>query len=229
MTPDTKTAATPGYQLCLDELTRRIRVGILQPGEQIRQDRIAAELSVSRTPVRQALQSLAADGIVTLIPNTGFFVARLTVDELSEIYWMREVMETRLYQTVVLEALNLTHLWATEAELEAAIDAQDMHEVGRLTQDLQFEIFAASPLATVRNFVARLWLLSEPYRAMQRVVYLGDENSRGRRKRQHREVIEALSRGDLDQAIAVVNTRRNSTIDVIKVLLSARPGPRSGT
>jgi DNA-binding GntR family transcriptional regulator len=219
---DTGPPTTSGYQLCLDELTRLIRVGVLRPGEQIRQDRIATELSVSRTPVRQALQSLAADGLVKLVPNTGFFVADLTIDELSEIYWMREVMEKRLYETVVLEALDLTHLWKTEAELEAAIDGVDMHEVGRLTQELQFEIFAASPLATVRNFVSRLWLLSESYRAMQRVVYLADADSRERRKRQHREVIEALSRGDYAQAITVVNTRRNSTIDVIKVLLSIR-------
>src|SRR5262245_32231459 len=83
MTPVTPTDPKGmGYQLCLDELTRRIRVGILQPGEQIRQDRIASELSVSRTPLRQALQSLTVDGLLVLVPNAGFFVARLTVEEL---------------------------------------------------------------------------------------------------------------------------------------------------
>jgi DNA-binding transcriptional regulator YhcF (GntR family) len=78
------------------ELRTRIIGGLLQPGDRIRQEEIAAELGVSRIPIREALRSLAAAGLVTLVPSTGAWVTELSLEECREVYLMRERLEPLL-------------------------------------------------------------------------------------------------------------------------------------
>jgi DNA-binding GntR family transcriptional regulator len=86
--------------LCVDEIRRAIRVGVLMPGEHIRQSAIAESLGVSRIPIRDALSRLSADGVVAHTPNSGFKVAQLEIDELDQVYRMRELLETELLRQI---------------------------------------------------------------------------------------------------------------------------------
>ena len=65
----------------------------LQPGERLREEELASYFGVSRTPVREALQVLRAEGIVEIIPNQGARVATLTTDDILALYLVREVLE----------------------------------------------------------------------------------------------------------------------------------------
>ena len=72
--------------------------GMFPPGIALRQDRLAEALSMSRVPVRESLRELAAEGLVVLEDNRGATVARLSVDELDELYgivWSLEEMALR--------------------------------------------------------------------------------------------------------------------------------------
>ena len=71
----------------------------LAPGTQIRQVELAAQLGLSRSPLRQALSALETEGLVTHEQQRGYFVARMSVDHLSQIYRMRELLETELLRT----------------------------------------------------------------------------------------------------------------------------------
>jgi DNA-binding GntR family transcriptional regulator len=64
-----------------DALRDEILHGRMAPGARIRQEEIAARLGVSRVPVREALRILEADGLVTLVANTGAWVAHLSLAE----------------------------------------------------------------------------------------------------------------------------------------------------
>jgi DNA-binding GntR family transcriptional regulator len=74
-------------------LRERIVKGDLRPGDRLQDLQIAAELGVSRTPVREALLRLERDGLAESDPNRGFFVAPLSPKEVAEIYPMVWALE----------------------------------------------------------------------------------------------------------------------------------------
>ncbi len=68
--------------------------GQIEPGSRIHQAHCAKILAVSRTPVREALQRLATEGLVERLEDRGFRVVRLSVDELEELFDMRSLLES---------------------------------------------------------------------------------------------------------------------------------------
>jgi DNA-binding GntR family transcriptional regulator len=72
---------------------RRILVGAMQPGTAVRQDVIAAELGVSKIPLREALGRLEQDGLLSSYPNRGYVVRDLSTDEASEVFALRLKLE----------------------------------------------------------------------------------------------------------------------------------------
>jgi len=96
--------------ICLAHLEAAIISGRLQPGERILSEVVAAELGLSRMPVREALQALEAAGLVTLRPNRGAVVAELAAEHVAELLEMREVLEGL--------AARLAARRATPAEIE---------------------------------------------------------------------------------------------------------------
>ncbi|WP_074257734.1 GntR family transcriptional regulator [Vannielia litorea] len=77
------------YQRLLVEL----REGRLNPGDRLRETELAERLGVSRTPVREAIRQLEADGIVTHVPRQGAAIRTLDYAEVMELYEMRTVLE----------------------------------------------------------------------------------------------------------------------------------------
>lgn len=74
-------------------LRQAILDGRLAPGERIREDEVAQRLSVSRMPIRQALRTLAQEGLAVLRPHHGAEITALSLDELEEIYAARLGLE----------------------------------------------------------------------------------------------------------------------------------------
>ncbi len=84
--------ATKG-EAAYDQLRRLILVGELAPGVTIQQERLAMDLGLSTTPLREALRRLEGEGLVSLDRNRRVSVAPLTRVELSELYALREVLD----------------------------------------------------------------------------------------------------------------------------------------
>src|SRR5215216_6929363 len=84
----------------VDALYTLIRTGELSPGERVDQRVISERLEVSRTPLREALRALAADGILTRTPNSGYAVAKLSAGDLLQYYSLRAFIETELMRSI---------------------------------------------------------------------------------------------------------------------------------
>lgn len=81
--------ADTAYQWLLDGiLTRRF-----SPGVQLKERDISLELGISRTPIRQALTRLIAEGLATQVPNVGIFVRRLSMEQAEELLGVRRILE----------------------------------------------------------------------------------------------------------------------------------------
>lgn len=74
-------------------LREAILDGVLEPGAWLREAEVARELKVSRTPVRDAFRTLAAEGLVNINANQGAVVSPMTSDDVLELYVMREALE----------------------------------------------------------------------------------------------------------------------------------------
>lgn len=83
--------------------------GSLLPGERISEPALAETLGLSRTPIREALQTLAKEGLVEVIPHKGARVRQLSVKEIEEVYQVRAVLES--------EAARLAACHATQNEV----------------------------------------------------------------------------------------------------------------
>ncbi|MFJ5700189.1 GntR family transcriptional regulator [Arthrobacter sp. NPDC093139] len=84
----------PTAQLIADQLREQIIQGIFHPGEQINESILAVQLNTSRSPVREAVQRLCQEGILTNRRNRGVFVLEISARDSKEIYAVREAVET---------------------------------------------------------------------------------------------------------------------------------------
>ena len=89
--------ATPTLpEIVYRELRKAILNGMFIPGQMLRQDDVAAKLGVSRSPLREALPRLEAEGIVVLHPRRGDAVAALDPKEIAEVFDLRSLVEVEL-------------------------------------------------------------------------------------------------------------------------------------
>lgn len=179
-------------------LRERIGVGELEPGATLRIDEVARELEVSRTPVREAISALEAQGLVvrrTNYPPTVFEPSRL---EVLEYYEMRKVIEPLAAR---LALPNVTD--ESFAQLEALVASMDdLGSANWYAQNREFHEGLYQPanrpflLETIDNLIRR----SEPYIRIYFKTYDLEATQRG-----HREILDCVRRRDseaLQSAIA---------------------------
>ena len=101
-----ETAFNGNSALSLPEIVYRalrsaILNGVFTPGQMLRQEEVASRLGVSRSPLREALPRLEAEGLVVLQPRRGYAVAALEPEEISEAFDLRRLLETELAQRAI--------------------------------------------------------------------------------------------------------------------------------
>ena len=177
-------------------LRERIRTGELPPGTRLRQEVLAEELGVSRTPLREAMRLLAADGLVELEPNRGAVVATLS-RQAQVSFW-----EARL----ALEPAA-ARLGAERRDADALRDmAAAIAEQRAATADAGFAANRAFHLALVRSagnahldrFAETLWVQS-----VGTVIYAAqtpDRAAAGGYADAHQAILDAIAAGDAERA-----------------------------
>jgi len=105
-----------------NKLREDILSGVYRENDELKENSIATELGVSRTPVREALRQLELEGLVTMIPNKGAYVTGITSKDMHDIYMIRSSLE------------GLCAKWACEhitqsqiEELEEILYLSDFH------------------------------------------------------------------------------------------------------
>ena len=108
-------------------LREAILAGEYEPGARIRQEDLADRHGASRVPVREALRMLEAEGLVTLVANTGAWVSQLSQAECDELYQVRERIEPLLlrYNAPLLTEAGLDRLDSLAVAMERAGDVED--------------------------------------------------------------------------------------------------------
>jgi DNA-binding GntR family transcriptional regulator len=175
--------------------------GRLPAGERINEVHLAASNGVSRTPLREALGRLAAEGALTIVPRIGFFVCPLTLEEFEQIYPIRAILDP--------EALRMAGIPSRESlrrlkELNLQFGkAQDRDQRVNLDDAWHRELLAKCPnrvlLDLIEQFIRRTRRYEIALMRECRNVVASTEN--------HEEIIAALRGGDLSGACGAL--RRN--------------------
>ena len=111
----------------LRHISQDIVEGRLEPGQHLPELRVCEELGVSRSPVREAIQRLAAEGLVEVVPRRGAFVADLSPSEVGDVFEVRanlEALSARLAADVATES-DVDELRAINQECVDAVDEND--------------------------------------------------------------------------------------------------------
>src|SRR5438445_680311 len=186
-------------------LRRAIVVGRYRPGDRLTEIALTVELGMSRTPVREAIRRLQADGLI-VIGHRGALVRRLSVLEVSSLYQVRAALEA------------LTAELAARAQLEGRVSARDMREL--VDRQLLFERAVRERSVTrmvqanlaIHQYIAGLAdnpFAQDVLRRVWDIIALSSihnlQGSTWARKviTQHRRLIRAVRGGDHRQAAAV--------------------------
>lgn len=189
--------------------------GKYEIGEEIRETRIAGELGVSRTPVREAIRQLELEGLVSVILNKGAVVTGISPQDIEDIYNIRTLIE------------GLAARWAAEKisprelkELEDIVDltefyinrqeTEDLHVLDNRFHEILYESSHSKPLQHIlspfHHYVqnARRTSLSTPGRAEKALA-------------EHKKILQALKAKDADQAEATTNQHvKNAAYNLLK-------------
>ncbi|TCD14207.1 GntR family transcriptional regulator [Oricola cellulosilytica] len=146
------------------ELTDRLRTlimeGELKPGEKIPERLLTERFGVSRTPVREAVKVLAAEGLVMLVQNRGAVVSELTVAELEEVFPVLAALEGLVGELAALHATTqeIDDIRRLNNEMHRAFDRGDRPNYFEINQQIHAAMLAAArnpTLAQHHQIVAR--------------------------------------------------------------------------
>lgn len=175
-------------------LRGRILGGDLQPGERLNEVHLAERYGISRSPIREALQALSGEGLVTFVAGKGAFVQELTAQEVINLGEVREALET---QAARLVAVRATADQLDELERSASITDDPNGEgpsafhlvLFRIAGNPRLELIGVSTAQRLR--LARARSASDGQRLVQATA-------------EHHEVVAALRAHDPDRASALM-------------------------
>jgi DNA-binding GntR family transcriptional regulator len=220
-----KPAATSA-QRAAGALRELILRGEFATGTRLGEVELAERLGVSRTPVREALTRLAAEGLVELVPNRGARVSSWTVAELEAVFDLRVVLEPRLTELATTRASpdDVTALREL-AEAMLAVGGpgpdQDLDAVVELNR--RFHAY----LVTLADQPAMAAALAGAVQAriVLRNFHAYDDDSLHRSLAHHREIVEAIRAGDPVWARAVMTAHIRNARTVMLAAARAVAGP----
>lgn len=202
-------------------LKRRILSMSLAPRSSLGEQRLAAELNVSRTPIREALVRLAAEGLVELIPNRGAFVAPIRTDAVIAAQFVRESLEV----SVAMRAAERIDSYG-ELQLRQAIEEQRLAErEGRASLFYRADEQMHHVIADIAG-LPLVWehiLEAKVHLDRVRNLSLQDARSFSTLIDQHESIVAAISAGDTDKIQENVRTHLRRVLPDLEALRNEFP------
>jgi DNA-binding GntR family transcriptional regulator len=211
---------TAASDRAMHQLRERILGGEYAPGERLGEVELAEKFGLSRTPVREALRRLAAEGLVDITTNKGARVVEYPPQDLEYIFMIRAHVEGLAARAAAQTAstADIDRLEHVATVLKDHAEAGNLDEVYRLNAEYHATLNGLAGSPVVSNTVGTLIHAS----VLQRTLHAFDDAAMRRSVSHHLEIVAALRARDGDWAEAVMHAH----------LLSARAsllGPRRPT
>ncbi len=199
-----------------DELKKKVQSGGYAPGARLNEVKLASQFEVSRTPLREALNKLAANRVILSTPRIGFQVPYLTIAEFRDLYEMRSILDcaalerSGVPETKVIDQLHeLTARMAAERSAARRIDLDDRFHlllVARCKNQMLID--------AIRDLMGRTRRYELAYLAEQAATELATD--------EHGAIIQALRRNDLKGAQIALRVNLTSGMEPLTRWLEQR-------
>ncbi|HZQ06753.1 MAG TPA: GntR family transcriptional regulator [Anaerolineae bacterium] len=168
----------------------------LEPGSLLLEDKLAEQLNISKTPVRQALQQLEGEGLVTRIPYKGTYVTQVTEQDIREIVELKAELEAMAGRLALpaLTASDLIKAASFLAASDAALLAGDLtqaSEQGKLFHRFIFEHASNQRLLDMLN-------LLDGHMQRLRLMAARTNERMEKSNHEHHLILDAIRRGEID-------------------------------
>lgn len=171
----------------------------LRPAQRLLEVKIANEMGVSRTPVREALRRLASEGLVKIVPNSGARVASPTINEMDSAYILREYLEDLSVELACRHGMDKRTIERLDEVLRAADAAYEVKDLQSfLEADATFHRVIAE---TGKNYVLSEYIDNIMSRTNVYVFfYEGFGEGKNYSSEEHRAILRAIAKRDRDGA-----------------------------
>ena len=145
-----------------DELATRLRdmivEGDLKPAQKIPEAELCERFGVSRTPMREALKVLAAEGLISLLPNRGAVVAKITLQEIKELFPIMGALEALAGELACarIDERALAEIRRLHEKMVDHYERGDWLHYSKLNRAIHEAIFAAAGNASLSAFYQQL-------------------------------------------------------------------------
>ena len=223
MTVSRSAAPATTAQHALDGLRRAIVAGELRPRQRVLQEDIAERLGVSVATVREALRVLEQEGQVGYRPRRGYFVTELRIEDLEEIYELRQVLEERAARKALpaMDEDALARIALAARDCEVAAERGDVAAELAANRRFHFGLLESPEQVHSMRLIRLLWDSTEAYRAM----YYNTVEERRNAVSAHDDILAAARRGDADELIGALDAHRDRALVVLKGILAPTPRP----
>ncbi len=189
--------------------------GRLGPGERINEVHLAAKLGVSRTPLREALSGLVAEGALTARPRLGYFVRPLSLEEFEQIYDIRPLLDPEALRLAgVPSAKRLARLQKLNMQLRAAKGAAAIEIDDAWHMDLLADCPNKALIELIQSMIVRTRRYELALMREQKNVVVATDD--------HEQIMSALKAGDLDAACMALKRNMRSGREPIVAWLKLR-------
>lgn len=201
----------------VDRLRAMIIRGALEPGARIAEAAMCEALGVSRTPLREALKLLAAEGLVELRPNRGAIVTPLRAEESRELFEAIGGIERLCAELAALRltAVEIGKLHSLQERMEAHFAAGRRDEYFRINQRIHRAIVAGAKNDVLVQ--THTWLLSRAERA--RYFALQTPERWAQSVEEHRAILKALEERNATLAGSLLSEHVSHTGDAVSAAL----------
>lgn len=214
----TESSAVTAEEEAYTYILGRIRRGEYEPGDRLKAEDIAAEIGMSRMPIREAFRRLSAEGLLIMRPNRGATVCALSLGDIEEIFEMRAVLEGLAVRLGVPNADDRALEELTEL-LERMERSRHRDDGEWLTHHRHFHEYVCGLSGRPRLLrqINGLHTALEPY---IRVWFVNsDKPLSANVQREHEQIIEVLRNGDPQRAEAVMQEHIRTTAPDLALFL----------
>ncbi len=198
-----------------DAVRAMIVDGRLAAGDRLNEVRLAQQLGLSRTPLREALSGLVAEGALIARPRLGYFVRPLSLEDFEQVYAIRPLLDPEALRLAGIPAAKrIAKLEKLNADLSKAkgVRAIDLDDAWHI------ELIAECPNKVLVELIRNIMVRTRRYELalMREKVNVGNATT------DHEKIIVALKKNDLEAACAALKRNMQSGREPIVTWLKER-------
>ncbi len=210
----------------LTRLKAAILDGTLKPGTLLSENKIAAQLSVSRTPVREALRVLERENLVTTLPGRKVIISVPRAEDIDEIYDIRTIVESAALRRIGSNRRELiARLEQCLERSRLALAKRDIRELEQINTEFHTTIISALNNQRLREFIDSV----HDTAARFRLYSLREAGWAEKGIQEHRRLVALLKKGDTEDAVELLGRHLRMGSEILKKMFhqTQKPLPRN--